>query len=233
MDELLTPKEQIPDQWKKYTGKKKRIIYAPHHSIDPENTWQTSTFLMFGEAILQLAEKYSDQVQWAFKPHPLLREKVEKIWGKEKTDAYYGRWNNVSWGQFEPGKYMGLFHHSDAMIHDCGSFIMEYLYTNNPVLYIMRNKNLADTFNSAYKKALSLHYQAWTLQEIEEFILNVINGKDLMKQKRDYFKESYLVPPNGKSASDNIIDCLLYGDKANKMLVNTKNNLQYVQKYIQ
>lgn len=97
----------------------------------------------------------------------------------------------------------------------------------------MRNKNLADTFNSAYKKALSLHYQAWTLQEIEEFILNVINGKDLMKQKRDYFKESYLVPPNGKSASDNIIDCLLYGDKANKMLVNTKNNLQYVQKYIQ
>lgn len=221
MDELLTPKTETPDQWKMCTKQKKRIIYAPHHSIDPENEWQTSTFLTFGEAILNLAEKYSNKVQWAFKPHPLLREKVEKVWGKEKTDAYYYRWQNATWSQFKEGKYMGLFHHSDAMIHDCGSFTMEYLYTSNPVMYLMRNKNLAETFNSAYKTALSLHYQAWTIAEIESFIQNVIAGIDPKQEDRKNFKIHYLTPPYAQSAAQNIIDCILDNHAAKKMMVKS------------
>jgi len=222
MDELLTPKAQIADQWKECSAEKKRIIFAPHHSINLDNEWITSTFLEMGDAILELAEQYSDKVQWAFKPHPLLREKLEKVWGKERTDKYYRRWSEASWSQFEPGKYMGLFKYSDAMIHDCGSFIMEYLYMDKPVMYLMRNENLADTFNSAYKKALTLMYHGWNIDDVENFIQNVISGNDSMKQLRDDFYREYMIPPNNTSASQNIIDCILYEDVAKRMIVETK-----------
>lgn len=222
MDELLAPKETISDQWKGKSAGKKRIIYAPHHSINPENEWKTSTFLETGEKILELAEKYSDKVQWAFKPHPLLRDKLEKVWGKGKTDEYYRRWSDASWSQFEPGKYLGLFKHSDAMIHDCGSFIMEYLYTGNPVMYLMKNEKLEETFNSAHRRALSLHYHAWNINDVEKFIIDVIAGIDLKRQARDAFKCEYLTPPNNASATQNIIDCILDKNASKKMLAVLK-----------
>ncbi len=218
MDELLVPKENVPDQWKKHAPGKKRIIYAPHHSINPENWWQSSTFLDMGEAMLELAEKYSGKVQWAFKPHPLLRGKLNKIWGKQRTDDYYRRWSEAEWSQFESGKYLGLFKHSDAMIHDCGSFIMEYLYTGNPVMYMMKNDKLDSTWNDGYKQALSMHYHGWTVEDIENFIRNVIDGHDPMSSDRETFIAENMTPPNGVSASQNIIDCILSANKAKQML---------------
>lgn len=218
MDELLVSKENVPDQWKKHAPGKKRIIYAPHHSINPENWWQSSTFLDMGEAMLELAEKYSGKVQWAFKPHPLLRGKLNKIWGKQRTDDYYRRWSESEWSQFESGKYLGLFKHSDAMIHDCGSFIMEYLYTGNPVMYMMKNDKLDSTWNDGYKQALSMHYHGWTVEDIENFIRNVIDGHDPMSSDRGTFIAENMTPPNGVSASQNIIDCILYANKAKQML---------------
>lgn len=220
MDELLLPKEEVENQWKPCQKWKKKIIYAPHHSIDVENKWQSSTFLEMGELMLDLAEKYSDQVQWAFKPHPLLREKLEKVWGMEKTDDYYNKWATASWSQYESGKYIGLFKHSDAMIHDCGSFILEYLYMGNPVMYLMRNTNLQDTFNSFYKDAFSLLYKGRTAAEVELFIQNTINGVDEMKAQRELFVTDCLLPPNQVSSTDNIINCILDHHSANKMRLN-------------
>lgn len=216
MDELLIPTDEIDDPWKASEGKK-RIIYAPHHSINPDNEWISSTFLDFGEAMLRLAEKYSDRIQWAFKPHPLLKDKLIALWGKKRTEEYYSRWQDVEWSQYEPGKYTGLFQYSDAMIHDCGSFILEYLYTDKPVMYLFKDNHLEKTFNCQYKKALSLHYQGWNLEDIENFINNVMEGKDTKLYERISFKEKYLTPPFGKSASQNIIDCILNADDDRRM----------------
>lgn len=213
VDELMIPKEELENPWKGIRTKK-RIIYAPHHSINQDNWWQTSTFLKMGEQILELAEKYSDKVQWAFKPHPLLRGKLEKVWGKEKTDAYYERWTNVEWSQFENGKYLGLFKYSDAMIHDCGSFIEEYMCSSNPVMYLLRDKNyitrLTQTFNDTMTEAFYLHEFGSTIEEVETFITTVISGEVDGKDKRLQFVTNALKSPNGKTAAQNIIDCILY-----------------------
>lgn len=219
MDDLIKSPDNYPDSWKPASEGKKRIIYAPHHSIDPENWWQSSTFLETGEAMLELAKNYSDKVQWVFKPHPLLRGKLEKIWGKEKTQQYYGAWSEPEWSQYESGEYMGIFMHSDAMIHDCGSFIMEYLYTGNPVMYLMKTHHLSETFNSNYKKALALHYHGWNMEEVEQFIKDVIDGKDSRKPERDNFMHHFMTP-KGASACQNIIDCILDGKKSKEFLVS-------------
>ena len=213
MDEMSIPKDLLEDPWKG-NSKKIRIIYAPHHSINPENWWQTSTFLETGELMLELAEKYSDRIQWAFKPHPLLRYKLEKIWGKEKTDSYYDKWANSEWSQYESGKYLGLFKHSDAMIHDCGSFVEEYLCSGNPVMYLIRPNGIEQNWNEIYKKAFDLHYKGSTINDVELFINNLLEGKDCLKSQRESFYSEYLTPPFGKSACDNIIDCILYRKQA-------------------
>lgn len=218
MDELLINPTEVSDQWKEHTQGKKRIIYAPHHSIF-HNPWKSATFLELGEEILRLAEKYSDKVQWAFKPHPLLRNSLEQVWEKERVDAYYRRWSEVEWSQYETGKYLGLFMHSDAMIHDCGSFIMEYLYTGHPVLYLMNDPSFSETWNDSYKKALSLNYQTAQIEGVEKFINDVLSGVDTMQTKREEFKRDYLTPPGSHSAAQNIIDCILDSNAADRFLI--------------
>lgn len=210
MDELSIEKEMLSDPWKDGNSKK-RIIYAPHHSIDTQSWWHTSTFLETGEIILNLAKKYSDHVQWAFKPHPLLKGKLEQIWGKERTEKYYKEWSDSEWSQYESGKYLELFKYSDAMIHDCGSFMVEYHYTQNPVMYLGQNleKNLTiQSLNSMQREALSLHTIGFSECEIEQFIIDVINGNDPGLKLRQEFYKNYLLSPNGEPAVRNIIECI-------------------------
>jgi hypothetical protein len=54
-------------------------------------------------------------------------------WGSEKTTAYYDKWDNLDNGQFKSGDYVDLLT-SDALIHDCGSFMAEYLVVGKPAL---------------------------------------------------------------------------------------------------
>ena len=214
MDILLLDNSHFDDPWHQSPFKKKRIIYAPHHTINTEfvkfnSPFYYATFLDYADFMLEMAIKYEDNVQWAFKPHPLLRSKLYKLWGKEKTDSYYKRWSDMENCQIDEGEYMGLFKHSDAMIHDCGSFKLEYLYTDNPVMYLVKKNPEYDYENWQTTKALELHYKGHNKEDIEQFIQNVIEGIDPLKGERKKFVKSYLTPPNGKSACDNIINAIL------------------------
>lgn len=212
MDDLCKNKAIYSDCWQQQDSLKKRIIYAPHHSI-VEGWTNQSTFLQYGDFLLEMAQKYKDQVQWAFKPHPLLEPKLKKIWGEERTRRYFEKWSILANCQIETGKYNALFAYSDAMIHDSGSFILEYLYTQNPVLFIKQRENVIDDFNKQTKMALDVHYQATNKKDIEKFILDVIEGNDPMKDRRGEFYKKYLLPPNGKSACENIINAILGEDE--------------------
>lgn len=214
MDVLVLDKTKFPNPWKELSGNRKRIIYAPHHTLNTETVkfhspFYYATFLEYADFMLEMAEKYKDKVQWAFKPHPLLRSKLYKLWGIEKTDAYYKRWADMENSQVDEGEYMGLFKHSDAMIHDCGSFKLEYLYTDNPVMYLIKDNPEYDYENWQTIKALELHYKGTNRHEIEKFIQNVIESIDPLKEERKKFVEAYLTPPNGKTACENIVNAIL------------------------
>lgn len=204
-------KEKEYDPWKRQNCIKKRIIYAPHHTIDHAHEWLPySTFLEFGNFMLEMAEKYKEKVQFAFKPHPVLKRKLERLWGREKTDEYYNKWGELDNCQLEAGTYMNLFMFSDAMIHDCGSFQIEYHYTHKPVMYLTHNEE--DHRNGLFhfaQQAFDLHYKGHNKEEIEQFIQNVIKDEDPMKEQRMEFYKKYLLPPNGLSATQNIIDAIL------------------------
>ena len=179
--------------WKIKDRKIKRIIWAPHHSILPTDTLDYSNFLTIANDMLVLAKKYSDTVQFVFKPHPLLRDKLNKLpgWGKFIVDEYYGEWESLPNCSMTNGEYVDLFLTSDAMIHDSSSFIAEYLYVNKPVLFVSKNKCIPH-INEFAKRCLSVHYQGSSINDIELFISNVIKEVDPYLIKRKTFVEKNL-----------------------------------------
>ena len=209
-DEMQTTKATGKD-WKINKPSHKRIIWAPHHSIDgADKVIKLSTFLLYADFMLDMVDKYQHQVEFVFKPHPQLKHNLynHPAWGKERTDDYYAKWANGVNTTITEGDYVDLFLSSDAMIHDCHSFTVEYLYTKKPVLFLA-NYDRESQCNEVGKKALRCHYQAISKDKIESFITDVVlNGNDTLKEKRQKFYDDILVPPNGKSVAENIIETI-------------------------
>lgn len=209
-DQLLEEKTKTPDQWRDQLSRK-RIIYAPHHTIGGIHMkgCDYGTFLETGEIMLELAKKYKNQVFFAFKPHPLLWQRLTRIWPESRVAAYFREWQNLENAQYENGPYMGLFKHSDAMIHDCSSFIAEYIAMDKPVMFLMKDEHTVDNLNRTFTYAHKLHYQGRTREDIERFIQMVINNEDPKAIERKGFIDECLRPPFGKSACANIINAIL------------------------
>ena len=212
-DELMLPKESFKDPWNDKTGKK-RIIYAPHHSFKGSNDKgiEFATFMDYNQAMLQFARKYSDRITIAFKPHPFLYIKLLDIWGKERTDAYYNEWATMPNTQYIEGEYVGLFKYSDAIIHDCASFILEYLYMDKPSLYLIAESNNIDDMFDFVKDCYESYEHATTKEAIEQFIQNVISDIDDKSSQRKDCIAKHLTPYGGQTASDNIIQEILNGE---------------------
>lgn len=197
------------DDWKINSREYKRVIWAPHHSIDGnDGIIKLSTFLLYSEDMKEIATKYQDHIQFAFKPHPQLKVALyhHPNWGKEKTDSYFEWWATQKNTVYISGPYVNLFKSSDAMIHDCGSFIIEYLYTQKPVMFLSNYDREAQS-NAVGKKAFACHYHGTSRLDIERFIENVVlNEQDTMIDTRKQFYDSVLVPPGGLTVAQNIIN---------------------------
>lgn len=190
--EVFMHKDYVPQMlWKPQETNKRRVIWAPHHTID--GGADISTFLRYYDDMLVLAERYADKVQFVFKPHPVLQMKLHKLWGEERTKEYYQRWQSLSNAQLEEGPYVDIFLTSDALIHDCGSFTAEYLYVGKPCMYLVSDGDMEAKFSTFGKMAFAQYYKGRSLVDIENFIEQVvIAGDDPMAEQRHQFYKDYL-----------------------------------------
>ena len=137
---------------------------------------------------------------------------MNDFWGEEKTNDYYNRWATMDNTQIVEGDYLGLFKYSDAMIHDCVSFTIEYCYTKNPVMYLIKERDInshRSELNEFGQRAFDLHTHGCTKEQIKAFIQMVAEGKDDKKDQRVQYYNDSLLPPCGKSACENIINAIL------------------------
>lgn len=161
--------------------------------------------------MLEIAHKYAAQIQIAFKPHPILQDRLNLEWGKEKTEAYYKQWDEMPNGQYVSGDYTDIFLTSDAIMHDSGSFILEYLVTKKPAMYLHNGEPLERDLNEIAVRAINECYcVGHNKADIETFIKSVIEGKDIKKKIKEQFVNENLLPPNGKTASQNIYEDLCH-----------------------
>ncbi len=200
--------------WKEQSVAKKKIVWAPHHSIenDPDH-YGYSCFNELADVMLELAEKYRDKAQFAFRPHPLLRSRLnaDKRWGEQKTTEYYHKWEQRENTQFSNGDYVDLLLTSDAMIGDSISFMCEYSAIDKPYLFTTRDDTVSHKFNELGETVFNhLLYKAPPLSEkIESFLQDVVlNGNDPLSEKRRTFTKENLLSPDGKNAAENIFNFL-------------------------
>lgn len=184
-----SPKMDALSKIKLNTDEKKRIIIAPHHTID-DNEKSVGGFLQYSDILLELPQKYPE-IDFIFRPHPLLFENLRtKYWGKEKSDKYLtDLLSNKNVIYSTEGDYMELFVNSSALIHDCGSFSAEYLYTQKPCAYLFKKGINPDLIWTDFgKKCINLHYKINKTDDLYDFIDNVIiNGNDYMKEQRSAY----------------------------------------------
>ena len=195
---------------KKTVHQRKCIIIAPHHTIGKENkdTLELSNFLEYAGFFLELPRIYAD-IDFIFRPHPLLvpRLKRDDIWGVEKTNSWLDNLltnRNVTYSK--GGDFYELFINSDAIIHDCGSFTLEYLFTGYPCCYILKkNKPLKTVFTKFGIRCLDQYYHAYNKDDIISFLDNVVlKNIDPLKNKREGFARKYLY--QNHSTTEKIID---------------------------
>ena len=211
-DDFMQPTHQ--QVWKVMDDGKERkhIIWAPHFTIKriKGTIPPRSNFLWMAELMVKLAREYADRLQIAFKPHPALLTQLykEEGWGKERTDQYYALWQQMDNTQLETGQYVDLFMSSDAMIHDSGSFAVEYHYTQKPTMFVAADmESILEPQSDFGKEAYAMHYIGANEKDIRHFIDDVVlGGNDPMLPQRRQFYNDYLLPPNGKSVAQNVID---------------------------
>ncbi len=208
LDKIYSNNYLPKNPWKNSSNQKTiKIIWAPHHTIKGQGSGlDYSSFNNYFDFFMS-SLKNNQNIQIAFKPHPLLKEKLylDKDWGQEKTDAYYNKWDELDNGQLEESEYIDLFYYSDAMIMDSASFIVEYLYFDKPILFTKIDDQVLERFNSFGQEVFNYMYQASNEVEVNEFITEIVlEGNDELKDERNKFLKQVVLPQNGKTASENI-----------------------------
>ncbi len=177
---------------KKDILKRKLIILAPHHDIYRRGF--CSSFLKYYKIYRNLPKLYPN-IDFVFRPHPLLKHALEGYWSKEEIKEYYKTMNDYDNCYLdESAEYYDIFVNSDAMIHDCGSFLVEYLLINKPVLYMLDDKEKhLKYFNQLGKDCIDNCYRALEEKDIFNFIYNIVlKGNDFMKDiKYRFYRKKF------------------------------------------
>jgi CDP-glycerol glycerophosphotransferase (TagB/SpsB family) len=175
---------------------RKVIVWAPHHTIsDYGGGLDYSCFEVFSDVFLELAMEYRNEIVFVFKPHPLLIKKLKthKEWGEDKVNAYLKKWEFMENCRIELGDYINLFNVSDALIHDSASFMAEYLVTEKPAAFTIRDKEVVNRINDFGKRLFDLHFKVTSKEELESFIKEVVlkendyNKINRIKKLNEYF----------------------------------------------
>lgn len=207
-DEFLKPDHHY--EWKPQDKPKKKVIWSPHFTIQKSQLLHRGSFLWLHDTMIRIAQDYSDKIQFVFKPHPRLRSVLNDFpeWGEVRTDAYYRLWKEMPNTQFENSSYIDLFMTSDAMIHDCASFTVEYHYSKKPCLFT--SQSIEDTrlpLNEFGRAGLDAHYQGNSEKDVRNFLEEIVlEGDDPKQSEREAFFRKYLLPPNNKTVAQNIYD---------------------------
>ena len=194
---------------------RKKILIAPHHTIkgitkNPKDL-QLSNFLEYAEFILKLPDLYP-QVDFVFRPHPLLFTNLvmHGMWTQEHVDDYLEKLKEKNVIYSTEADYFHLYRECDAIIHDCGSFMTEGLFTGKPCCYVIDSDNgmekICSQLSGEGKLAFSKYYVADSKEKVLNFINKIISEEFEVKIDAGV-KDNIMI--NYPNASKYVFDTLL------------------------
>lgn len=168
---------------------RKVVLWTPHFSIGTPPAW--STYQLYGEFIFAELQRRQD-LFLLIRPHPLFFHTMRQrdVWKGEGEKAFRQKIkdsNNMALDE-SPG-YHAAFSISDALMTDVGSFLLEYLPTSKPLLYLHHPSGLGMNDDGVLAHHL---YTACSSSDIAEFIEMVWQGLDPRKRDRESVLPEFL-----------------------------------------
>ena len=186
---------------------RKKILIAPHHTIT-NKILPLSNFLKLKDYILDLPNRFPD-VDFVFRPHPLLFVNMinEGFWTTEDKEDYIQSLKNSNIKYSIDGEYFDLFAKSDAIIHDCSSYIVEYLFVDKPCCFVVRS-NINRIFCKLGKKCIKCYNIAKNERDIDIFInaVRVQNANKFDARRKKVLKKVKINFPNASEKIFNEIN---------------------------
>ena len=133
-----------------------------------------------------------------------------KWWGPERTAAYERAMEAHPNVVFQRGgDYFGAFAASDALLHDCGSFLAEYFYTGKPQCYMLADDATVERQFLPFAKALLAHAtRAYCEADVVAFLRRVSSGDDPDRPARDAFAAAE-VCVNHPRAAEKVVETVI------------------------
>lgn len=183
---------------------RKVLLWTPHFVEGEQTGW--STFVHYCDTLLYIAMTYP--IELIVRPHPLFVPRLKAFGGQavemfSRLVNYAASCDNIRL-DLDPS-YDRAFAEADALLADAGSFLLEFLPTQKPILYLTHDTCLGLNKSASFVKK---SYQVATnAQDIDDFVNMVIAGEDTHKEKRmAALRENFFVPP--VSAGDEICQVL-------------------------
>ncbi|MCR5413516.1 MAG: hypothetical protein K6F50_02150 [Kiritimatiellae bacterium] len=178
---------------------RKRILVALHHSVEGGKNERLllANIARYAGFFMKMPDRWPE-IDFVFRPHPFLAETLAQpcIWGARRTEEYFAALRlkpNVIWS--ECGDPFAEFAESDGCIQDCGSFLVEYLYTGKPCCYMLKSPaDIDGKFAPLGRKCLGQCYVAYDTDAIDSFIRDVVaGGNDPKAQSRAALARSVMI----------------------------------------
>ncbi len=188
-----------------------RVLIAPHHSIEggANHALSLSNFIRYADFFRTLPERFPG-IDFVLRPHPFLFRQLpdRRPRGPQRTEAWRAAFlahDNASLS--ETGDYFPEFAAADAIVQDCGSYLVEWFYTGKPCCYLLKEERDVDKFAPLGRECLRHCTLAYGTDAIEAFLRDVvIGGRDDKATERETFRRSVMI--NYPDASGVALDSL-------------------------
>lgn len=162
------------EQFPACKNERKKILIASHHTVSMKRL-PLSNFCDYYNLIISLPNMFPE-VDFVFRPHPLLFTTLinEGIWNEKQVEQYLAelRRNGIEYSY--GGDYFKIFAECDAIINDCGSFTVEWLYTGKPGCFVYNKKLKKRNLTTLMNMAVAQYRIARNENDIIEFIQDII-----------------------------------------------------------
>jgi 2-polyprenyl-3-methyl-5-hydroxy-6-metoxy-1,4-benzoquinol methylase len=203
---------------------RKVILWTPHFAVGLPATW--SSYRLYGEFIVEQTERFPE-LFFIIRPHPLFfgAMKEHLVWdeqGEADFRALCQHQDNIFLD--EDANYLTSFFLANGLMADVGSFLLEFLPTKKPILYLHHPDGYGMNDD---RDLVDFLYIAQSENDITAFLNQILNGDDPKEQERLAIIPEFLFKVDGQ-AGKRICDYIV-----NELICESHLNLNAVDEEFQ
>ena len=188
-DATVVADDALCEDYLLQAGGRKILLWTPHFSVGSPATW--STYKLYSEYIFSEINR-RDDVFLLLRPHPMFFKAMIQhgVWDESGEKDFRENIESSKKMTIDEGPDHNIsFSVSDALMTDVGSFMLEYLPSGKPLLYLNHPDGLGMNDDGDLVRWL---YSASSNDEINEFIDMVSANEDPLKVERQAILPEFL-----------------------------------------